>query len=56
VRRALASFGRPALHAAELGLRHPVTGERMRWEAPLPSDIENLLQELRRYRDEQCAS
>lgn len=35
---------RPALHAAVLGLTHPVTGERMTWEAPLPADMKKLME------------
>ena len=31
---------RHLLHAWKLGLRHPMTGERMLWEAPMPSDME----------------
>lgn len=38
---------RIALHAATLGLDHP-RGERMRWEAPLPADMEDLLRRLRK--------
>jgi len=34
---------RPALHAAELTLRHPVTGIRLHWTLPLPSDMKALL-------------
>src|SRR5215469_4767315 len=34
----LRSFRRQALHAARLGLTHPVSGERMLWEAPPPAD------------------
>lgn len=30
---------RPALHAARLALTHPVTGKRLRLEAPLPEDM-----------------
>jgi 23S rRNA pseudouridine1911/1915/1917 synthase len=30
------------LHAAELAFDHPVTGERMRFQAPLPTDLEAL--------------
>jgi 23S rRNA pseudouridine1911/1915/1917 synthase len=37
-----------ALHAVELGLNHPVTGERMIFEAPLPKSFERLLEMLRR--------
>jgi len=40
------NFGRPALHAQVLGFRHPRTGEHLRFEAPLPEDLENLLDEL----------
>lgn len=37
-----------ALHAAELGFTHPLTGRRMRFKAPLPADMERLLANLRR--------
>lgn len=40
-------FSRQALHAATLGFEHPVTGEWMRFEAPLPEDMEALLAALR---------
>ena len=40
---AVAGFGRQALHAAVLGFQHPVTGENLRFEAPLPADFEALL-------------
>lgn len=36
-------FKRQALHAARLGLIHPVTHEAMQWEAPLPEDMQALL-------------
>ena len=39
---------RLALHAAELGFQHPVTGEPMRFEMPLPPDFEAFLDRLRR--------
>jgi 23S rRNA pseudouridine1911/1915/1917 synthase len=42
----LAAFPRQALHAARLGLRHPVTGREMQWEAPLPADMRRLLAAL----------
>lgn len=38
---------RVALHATELGFVHPVTGVELRFESPLPSDIEKLLAKLR---------
>jgi 23S rRNA pseudouridine1911/1915/1917 synthase len=41
---------RVALHAATLGFDHPATGERVRWTAPLPRDMAELLTRLRRRR------
>ncbi len=40
---AVKSFPRQALHAAVLGFVHPVSGEEMRFEAPLPPDMADLL-------------
>jgi 23S rRNA pseudouridine1911/1915/1917 synthase len=37
-----------ALHAVQLGLNHPITGERLVLEAPLPEPFERLLAVLRR--------
>ena len=44
VREAIAASGlaRQALHAAVLGFVHPVTGERLRFETPLPADMAAL--------------
>ena len=36
-------FKRQALHAWQLGLVHPVTGEAMVWQADLPDDMQALL-------------
>lgn len=36
-------IGRPALHSWRVEIAHPVTGESMRFEAPLPEDIRTLL-------------
>ena len=38
---------RLALHAAELGFEHPITGEQLKWEMELPLDLQGLLQRLR---------
>jgi 23S rRNA pseudouridine1911/1915/1917 synthase len=48
VRRAIADAGltRQALHAAVLGFRHPITGETLRFEAPLPPDMAALAANL----------
>ena len=42
---------RQALHASELGFAHPVTGEALRFEAPLPEDFAEALGRLRAFRD-----
>ena len=38
-----AALGRPALHAAALRLRHPVTGEELCLDSPLPEELRALL-------------
>jgi len=43
---ALRAFPRQALHAARLQLQHPLTGRALQWEAPLPGDMQRLLQAL----------
>lgn len=43
---AVKAFPRQALHAAVLGFVHPVSGEEMRFEAPLPPDMAGLLAAL----------
>jgi 23S rRNA pseudouridine1911/1915/1917 synthase len=40
------AFPRQALHAATLGFVHPVTGDRLRFAAPLPPDMVGLLAAL----------
>jgi len=44
---ALRGFSRQALHAATLGFDHPVTGDAMRFESPLPVDMAELIALLR---------
>ncbi|NBD29383.1 MAG: RluA family pseudouridine synthase [Alphaproteobacteria bacterium] len=39
-------FPRQALHAATLGFEHPVTGDTLRFEAPLPQDMAGLMRNL----------
>jgi len=39
---------RVALHSARLELRHPVSGERIAIEAPLPADLRRAVEALRR--------
>jgi len=48
LKRASKLMGRQALHARELGLKHPLTGESLQFKAPLPGDMERTLEYLRR--------
>ena len=41
-------FARQALHAAELGFVHPLTGESLRFRSDLPQDMQELIDQLRR--------
>lgn len=45
--RSSLSLGRPFLHAAALSFGHPVTEEPLRFEEPLPDDLEQVLSSLR---------
>jgi 23S rRNA pseudouridine1911/1915/1917 synthase len=47
LRELLNGFPRQALHATRLALEHPVSGETMEWQAPLPGDMVQLLREIR---------
>ena len=49
LRELLTSFPRQALHATRLALVHPVSGEMMEWQAPLPQDMMRLLQQIRAH-------
>jgi 23S rRNA pseudouridine1911/1915/1917 synthase len=40
------AIARQALHATVLGFAHPTTGERVRFESPLPGDLLDLLEAL----------
>ena len=42
-------FARQALHAAELGFRHPATGQTVNFDAPLPADMAELIDEHARF-------
>ncbi|NCP13468.1 MAG: RluA family pseudouridine synthase [Sphingomonadales bacterium] len=41
-------FARQALHAAELGFVHPITGEMVQFRSDLPADMQELIDQLRR--------
>ncbi|MDH4283829.1 MAG: 23S rRNA pseudouridine(1911/1915/1917) synthase RluD [Gallionellaceae bacterium] len=47
LRPILTAFPRQALHAAQLGLKHPATGEWVEWQTPLPQDFAQLLENIR---------
>ena len=40
---------RQALHARILGFVHPATGEEMLFEAPMPTDMEQVIEKWRKY-------
>ena len=42
----IAAFSRQALHARLLGFIHPASGEKLRFESPLPRDMAGLLKSL----------
>jgi len=40
---------RQALHAKELGFKHPVTGKDMFFESPMPEDMSSVIEKWRKY-------
>lgn len=44
----LRDFKRQALHAVKLELHHPISGELMSWEAPVPEDMVHMTELLRK--------
>jgi 23S rRNA pseudouridine1911/1915/1917 synthase len=47
VRAVAETLGRQALHAHVLGIVHPVSGEKLRWQTPPPADFQAALAALR---------
>jgi len=41
------NLGRHFLHAEKLAFEHPATGERVKFESPLPPDLSNLLMDIK---------
>ena len=41
------SFKRQALHAVRLQFHHPIHGDWMEFEAPVPEDMQTLIQTMR---------
>ncbi|XKM12864.1 23S rRNA pseudouridine(1911/1915/1917) synthase RluD [Orbaceae bacterium ac157xtp] len=52
----LRDFDRQALHATMLRLYHPITGVQMEWHAPIPEDMQKLVQVMQedaeQYKDQ----
>jgi 23S rRNA pseudouridine1911/1915/1917 synthase len=46
LRSMVRKLGRHFLHAERLAITHPITGERLQFEAPLPTDLSDLLLQL----------
>lgn len=44
----ISRLGRPFLHAASLNFTHPITGALMSFDQPLPSELQAILERLRR--------
>ena len=42
------TFGRHALHAYKLSIRHPVTEEKLTFEAPIPDDLSLLMKNIKK--------
>jgi len=49
IRSCFETCPRQALHARTLGFKHPTTGEEMDFTAPLPADMQGLLDKWREY-------
>ncbi len=51
LKQALAQLKRQALHARLLGFEHPVTGESLTFSAPMPKDIQRIVDALQTYQN-----
>lgn len=47
LRESLQQFRRQALHACQLGIQHPTSGESIGWQQPAPADMQHLIDQLR---------
>ena len=47
LKQALAQLKRQALHARLLGFEHPATGESLTFSAPMPKDMQRVIDALR---------
>jgi 23S rRNA pseudouridine1911/1915/1917 synthase len=46
LRTRLQKMTRQALHATKLSLVHPITGEDVSWEAPMPKSMQTIVDSL----------
>jgi len=51
IRNILQRMNRQALHATRLTLIHPVLGEEISWEVPLPAKMQQLVNDLANHQD-----
>ena len=49
LKETLLNLKRQALHSKKLTLSHPISGELMSWKAPLPKDMQSLLDVLKEF-------
>jgi 23S rRNA pseudouridine1911/1915/1917 synthase len=49
IRNCFNTLPRQALHARYLSFTHPVTGERLEFDSPMPADMEEVTERWRRY-------
>ena len=49
LKETLLNLKRQALHSKKLTLSHPISGELMSWKAPLPEDMQSLLDVLKEF-------
>ena len=47
LKKMIVGFPRQALHARELGIEHPASGEEVQWQEDMPQDMQQLLSSLR---------
>ena len=47
LKQLIVGFPRQALHARELGIEHPASGEEVQWQAEIPLDMQQLLNGLK---------
>ncbi len=51
IRNTLQKMTRQALHATRLTLNHPISGEEVSWEVPMPKKMQSLVDVLSEYKE-----